>query len=96
MARLVEREKKATFTSWLLGLIQTNKALELKRDYDGFLFFLFVFSPHLLIICALYYYTEAFLFSPVLSLDFSSYKGVSRTCPVTLLSAQNSRAATCA
>lgn len=32
-----------------------------------FVFFGF-FSPHLLIICALYYYTEAFLFSPVLSL----------------------------
>lgn len=63
MSKLVER-KKATFTFWLLGLIQTNKGLELKRDSVNFLFFF----PRLLIICALYYYTEAFLFSPALSL----------------------------
>lgn len=43
MSRLVER-KKATFTFWLLGLIQTNKALELKRDSVIFFYFiLFLF-----------------------------------------------------
>lgn len=61
MARLVERKKKATFTFWLLGLIQTNKALELKRDcVMGFLFH--VSSSYALCIITLKH------FSPALSL----------------------------
>lgn len=55
-------ERKATFTFWLLGLIQTNKALELKRDcVMGFLFH--VSSSYALCIITLKH-----LFSPALSL----------------------------
>lgn len=49
------REIKGHFHLLAAALIQTNKALELKRDSV-------IFVPRLLLICALYYYTEAFLF----------------------------------